>query len=543
MLKTSWTTAGAASVLALIAAGSAGAQTVSADQVDRLQSQIKALEGEIQALKGKVGNAQKTADRAFAATPPKPAAPPPTAVAKMSPGNRPSICTVNAPTVLGKAVAVGGPVNCIAFTSRLHLDFGGYDYRPNTASTNPQRLDNGVNARRARIGVLGTFMDDWNYALIYDFGGTSDGFGGSIGVGGALPPAGAPVGTSSSSTANGLLPGGAASGIENAYLSYTGFKPFGGQLALEGGYMDVPYTLDEAMSSNDILFMERASSQVIAANIAAGDNRSAAGARWFNDWFWAGAYATGPTSGAIHQAWNANPNGQTEQYGAFARAALQLVNRKDATLHIGGDFEWLGRPAFNNILQTQTLTLNDRPELRIDPATIVSTGAITNVVDAKVYSVEAAATYGPFFAQGEYFWYSVERSSGTGLPALNFQGGYVEAAVALTGETHTYNSGAAAYNGIVPAHPFTLTKGGWGAWEIAGRYSVIDLNDRIGFADGAAGGKQKVYTAGLNWYVNRNIRFMFNYLHGTIDKQASATSFTDTGAKFDAFAMRTQVAF
>ena len=76
-----------------------------------------------------------------------------------------------------------------------------------------------------------------------------------------------------------------------------------------------------------------------------------------------------------------------------------------------------------------------------------------------------------------------------------------------------------------------------------GRYSVIDLNDRLGFVDGASGGKQTIYTAGLNWYVNRNIRFMLNYLHGIINQQASPTDFHDTGAKFDAVAMRTQIYF
>ncbi len=128
----------------------------------------------------------------------------------------------------------------------------------------PANLDNGVNARRARIGVLGTFMGDWNYALIYDFGGSSDG----------LPP----------------VSGAPASGLENAYLSYAGFKPF----AIEGGYMDIPYTLDEATSSNDIMFMERSSSQVIAVNLAAGDGRSGFGVRGNDDRFWGGAYVTGP---------------------------------------------------------------------------------------------------------------------------------------------------------------------------------------------------------------------------------------------------------
>ena len=100
-----------------------------------------------------------------------------------------------------------------------------------------------------------------------------------------------------------------------------------------------------------------------------------------------------------------------------------------------------------------------------------------------------------------------------------------------------------AYAGIVPAHPFSLTGGGFGAWEVAFRYSTIDLNDQLGFASGASGGRQTIYTAGLNWYVNSNIRFMVNFLHGEVDKQVSPTNPIDAGAKFNALAMRTQVAF
>ena len=143
--------------------------------------------------------------------------------------------------------------------------------------------------------VIGKFMGDWNYALVYDFGGSSDGFA-STGSFGAAPPSGG--------TSIGFLPGGGLSGIEIASLGYSGFKPFGGNLVIEGGYMDTLFTMDEATSSNDILFMERASPGVIAANIAAGDFRSAVGARWYTDTFWAGAYATGPTSGAIHSAFD-----------------------------------------------------------------------------------------------------------------------------------------------------------------------------------------------------------------------------------------------
>jgi phosphate-selective porin OprO/OprP len=438
----------------------------------------------------------------------------PSGVVVTMPNNRPTICTAD-------------DQNCISIVSRLHFDVGGYDYRPNSGLTSPQRLDDGVNARRARIGVVGKFAGDWNYSLIYDFGGSSDGFGGA---------------------AAGSLSGGGVSGIENAFLSYTGIKAFGGKSAIEIGVMDLPYTLDEATSSNDTLFMERSSPNTIATGVAAGDFRSAFGARWYDDRFWAGAYVTGPATGAIHTASSATPNGTSEQFGAILRAAGQIVTGSDYSLHLGADAEFLIKPPHNNITNAQTLTLADRPELRIDPTTIVNTGALANVSGAQVYSVEAAGNYGPLFFQGEYYWYNVERSADTGLPPLSqtnvkFDGGYAQASYVLTGETHKYNASSASYGGIAPNNPFSIANGGWGAWEIAGRVSRIDLNDQLATANGVAGGRQTVYTAGLNWYANRNIRIMLNYLHGDIAKQNTATDPRDAGAKFDAVAMRTQIAF
>jgi phosphate-selective porin OprO and OprP len=425
------------------------------------------------------------------------------------PNNRPTICSED-------------QRNCISIVGRLNFDVGGYDYHPNTGATAPQRLDDGVNVRRARIGVAGKFLGDWDYALIYDFGGSSDGFGGA---------------------AAGSLPGGRGSGIENAYLSYTGLKPFDGRMKIEGGYMNVPYTLDQATSSNDTLFLERASSQVIAARIAAGDFRSTVGARWYDDSLWIGAYATGPTSGAIHSASSVDPPGTTEQLGAVTRVAGQLIRGNDYSLHLGADAEFLIDPPHNLVANTQTLTLSSPPELRIDPTSIISTGALTGVSGAQVYSAEAAATYGPMFLQGEYFWYNVDRGNLPALPSVKFDGGYAQASYVLTGETRGYNAAEGAYKGISPANPFSLTGGGWGAFEVAGRFSTIDLNDQLASANGVAGGRQTIYTLALNWYVNGNVRFMFDYLHGNITKQISPTNTGDAGAKFDAVAMRTQVAF
>jgi phosphate-selective porin OprO and OprP len=78
--------------------------------------------------------------------------------------------------------------------------------------------------------------------------------------------------------------------------------------------------------------------------------------------------------------------GFSEQIGGIGRLAYQVLQEENYSFHLGADVEFLGRPT-----GLKTLTLADRPELRIDPTTILSTGGIANVADAQVYSGEAAA--------------------------------------------------------------------------------------------------------------------------------------------------------
>jgi phosphate-selective porin OprO and OprP len=112
----------------IFAVSSAGAQTDStAQQIGQLHDQIGAPQREIQQIKAKAGKAESNAQPAVPATPAtaamgKVAAVAPTAIVTMSPGNRPSICRPD-------------QSNCIALTSRLYLDVGGYNYRPATAKT------------------------------------------------------------------------------------------------------------------------------------------------------------------------------------------------------------------------------------------------------------------------------------------------------------------------------------------------------------------------------------------------------------------------
>ena len=65
-----------------------------------------------------------------------------------------------------------------------------------------------------------------------------------------------------------------------------------------------------------------------------------------------------------------------------------------------------------------------------------------------------------------------------------------------------------------------MSAGGWGAWELAARVSQINLNDGgflflqpLGTPSNIQGGRESNFTLGLNWYPNKGIRFMANWVN------------------------------
>jgi phosphate-selective porin OprO/OprP len=493
-------------------------------QIDALQQQIQALQQQLQALKSQVQESQAQIQKSQAdlkQVQTQAAAPPPPAA---STGPKITLSAKNRP---GWESADGQ--NSIQFTTRLHFDVADYlNYKPGSPSLNgairngdPTQLNSGVNARRARIGILGKFAGDWNYELTYDFGGSTDAF---------------------TSTTKPIT-----NGINHAYVTYWGFRPVG----IDLGYLDVPHTMDETMSSNDILFMERPSIVNVVNNIAAGDNRSAFGVRGNTDVLWGGVYLTGPQTGANHQ------NG--EQIGGTARATYQVLQSDDYTFHVGLDGQHLFSGPRNGV-DGQVLTLSDEPELRVDPTTFIATLTSTStatglfVNNASTYGGEVAGSFHSLYVQGEAYGINVAQdinptANATLHPNLNFWGAYLEGGFVLTGEQRKYDPQTGAYGTVNPAHPLTLTGGGFGAFEVVARYSYIDLNSDVVFGHAAAatggtyGGTQSIASVGLNWYPNSNVRFMFDYLHANINRDLNTNGTTPIGARIDAIAMRTQVAF
>lgn len=117
---------------------------------------------------------------------------------------------------------------------------------------------------------------------------------------------------------------------------------------------------------------------------------------------------------------------------------------------------------------------------------------------------------GPFGLLGEYVnsTQTVKRDNTAGR--ISNDAWQVAASYVLTGE-------AASYRGVLPAQPFDPFTGKWGAWEVAVRYGQLEVDPDAfsgGFADPKASARRdKEWVVGLNWYLNRNIRWVLDYAH------------------------------
>jgi phosphate-selective porin OprO/OprP len=131
--------------------------------------------------------------------------------------------------------------------------------------------------------------------------------------------------------------------------------------------------------------------------------------------------------------------------------------------------------------------------------------------------------WGPLGVMGEYIQDSTDllqevTNGGVTTRAdstLETHGWFAQASYVLTGE-------AASYKEIIPINPFDPRNGRWGAFELAGRVSQIDIDENVfrdGFASVANGATSgaTAFTGGINWYLNRNFKIQFNWEHTEFD--------------------------
>lgn len=350
-------------------------------------------------------------------------------------------------------------------------------------------LNSGTNFRRAQFGFVGTLWHDWAYNFTYDFGG------------------------------NGVEQRGY---LYRAYIEYDGLKPVG----IRAGAFSAYDSVEDATGGANLALMERPTAVTIARSIAAGSGREgveifAQGQRYLVSLALTGGKTTDAAS-------------FDEQQGLVGRVAWLAVDSDEAKWLLNADATHVLKLADAGPGVAAAVQLSAGPELSVDASRTVDTG----LLDARhvtEFGMETALNLGRLFGQSGWFHYNIERSSAA--PNPDFQGWYAMASWSLSGESRPYDPVTASFHGLAPAAP--LGKNGLGAWELVARYSNMDLDYLPGAVGGVAGGKQVVWSAGLNWYPNQTIRFLLDY--DNIRVSHGNAPGLDISA--DAIGLRSQIAF
>ena len=465
-------------------------------QIERLEAEVQALAGEVRELRGQISATATTVSATQAAE-----AKTQVALAK----DEASLPKVGFPDGRPTISSPDGKFK-VALRTLVQFDAAHYDVSPLTSANN---LSSGTDLRRARLGLDFTAFGDWNGAIWGEFGGRGSE---------------APV-------------------LNQAWIEYAGWRTKDFAARFRIGAYSTPANLEDGTGSDQQLFPERATVAELQRGIAGGDGRSTVGA-FFNGKSWyLGGVLTGDTVG------NTAEFGESEGY--IVRAAIDPLHGPDYDVHLGANISGVIKPANTSATPgapAESVRLRERPETSVDDnsARLVDTGAITSS-GMTTYGLEGGASFKSFYVAGEWTKFDVTRTSAGSLFNPSFEGWYIQGSWTLTGERRAWSSSSGGFRGIKPKENFDPASGNWGALEIAGRYSVLDLNDDAGVAGAATpaggirGGEQKVTSVGLNWYPNSVFKFQLDFQNVDVSRLSATGGSLSENAKI--YTLRSQFAF
>jgi phosphate-selective porin OprO/OprP len=147
---------------------------------------------------------------------------------------------------------------------------------------------------------------------------------------------------------------------------------------------------------------------------------------------------------------------------------------------------------------------------------VLSNQAIANGQRVRL-SPQGSYYWGPFGLLGEYVYSAQEVQKGIATDHLRNTSWQVAGTFVLTGER-------ASFKGVTPKKPFDLKNGGWGAFELAGRYSVLHVDPDAFpvFASAATSAQEaRAWAVGLNWYLNKSVKLVVDYEQTSFDGGAA----------------------
>jgi len=324
-------------------------------------------------------------------------------------------------------------------------------------------LNNGSEFRRARLFHSGTVYKNMNYKIQLDFAGGKVVF-------------------------------------KDVYMGLKGIPTIGN---FRVGHFKEPFRLNALTSSKYITFMERG----LPINMQPERNT---GMMFYNDFndkrvsWQAGLFRRSDKAGNDKEA--------NDGYALTTRlTGLPILNKEEnKLLHLGIGYSYR-KP------ESKEYKVSARPEAHLGNK-YVTTGSIENVSSINLMNIESAFVLDSFSLQGEYLMSNV-KTNDSSLDDYSFNSYYAQASYFLTGESRKYKNSLSGFGRVKPKNNFG-SENGYGALEVALRYSSIDLNN-----EDVVGGELSDVTLGMNWYLNPVSRVMLNYVLADVSEVGNANIF------------------
>jgi phosphate-selective porin OprO/OprP len=352
-------------------------------------------------------------------------------------------------------------------------------------------IQDGVNPRRCRLEVDGTLWEVIDFFAEYEFLGNTFNTDPTV-----------------SANAKNVTD---APGPTDVWATITHLPIIGN---FRVGSMKPPIGFEHLTSSRWLNFMER--SFGFDAFLGGTNNGFLPGVQIFNwskneNWTWQlGVFKNNQTV----FGWNVG-GGEYDTTGRITWTPVYEDNaRKLVHLGLGTSVRGLDDGAAR--LRARTLLRNGPFTLQTRLLDINALGGSSQVVVVP----EFAMNYGPFTIQAEYMasWITDTTNPATSTKNLGttyYQDAYVEALLFLTGEHRPYlrhGWSGAAFDRVIPNRNFFWVPGNhcnpfsMGAWQVGVRYDWINFNNQA-----VNGGCLNDITLGLNWFLNPNMKFQWNY--------------------------------
>ncbi|MCC7473867.1 MAG: hypothetical protein IT425_00605 [Pirellulales bacterium] len=365
---------------------------------------------------------------------------------------------------------------------RTQFDLGWFAVPDNVQDNINHPYENGADFRRARLRVDGTMYETIDWAAEYDFIAAVD-------VAGTHHTANAPT---------------------DLWITFKEV-PWCGNVRI--GNQKPAIGFEHLVSSRYLPFMERSYNQ--DAFYGGTYNGFWPGIACFDNWGYddLGTWNLGlfkPTNN-VYAA-----NATDGDVAGVARLTHLLWYECDGAslLHIGGS-------AMTQTTVDRRIIFRARDAIRTGLSTDWPSPASTGTIagdDIQWFNGELVAVDGPWTFQSEYLFSTMSDAApivgGVTMPSVGsveYHGGYAQLLYFLTGEHDKYNKKTGAFDRLIPYRECHFRHGcfatGPGAWQVGARYNFLDLNDNT-----LNGGILHNATLGLNWYVNPNLKFQFDYM-------------------------------